>query len=189
VLPRLGCLFIVVPLIELALLIQVGRWVGVWPTIALVAVTGLAGMVLVRHEGIRTLARVQTSLARGEVPGRALMDAACLLVSGALLVTPGVLTDVFAFALLVPPTRRWLQERALGRFRGAISRGTVQFEMGAWPGRWGARGPGGGRAGGAGEARRPGPAGPQRDDPRHGPGPGDDDEPPRPPRPGEIIQE
>jgi UPF0716 protein FxsA len=160
---RLGCLFIVVPLLELALLIQMGRWVGVLPTVALVALTGLLGAALVRSEGGRTLAKVQMELGQGRVPGRALMDGACLLVGGALLLTPGVITDLLAFALLVPPSRRRIQARVRRRFERAIAEGSMHVQMG------------GIRMGGF-----PGGTSPGQHDP-------DEDDPPR--RRGEIIQE
>lgn len=171
--PRLGCLFIVVPLVELALLIQMGRWVGVWPTVALVALTGVAGMVLVRREGIRTLARLQQEMAQGRLPGRALLDGAALLVGGALLVTPGVLTDVLAFGLVIPGTRRWLQKWGVTRMTQAMEEGTVRIWMGS-------QGPGGGpfrTSRGDDGAREEG------DDDERGSGPGSG------PRPGEIIQD
>jgi len=123
---RLGCLFIVVPLVELALLIQVGRWVGVLPTVTLVAVTGLLGIILVRREGTRTLRRIEGELQAGRLPHGALMDGAALLVAGAFLMTPGVLTDALAFALLFPFTRTLIRERTLARMRRAMEKGTFQ---------------------------------------------------------------
>jgi UPF0716 protein FxsA len=173
VIPRLGCLFIVVPLIELALLIQVGQWVGVWPTVALVALTGVAGIALVRHEGIRTLANVQLELAGGRLPGRALLDGACLLVAGALLTTPGVITDVLAFALLASPTRRLAQGWLMNRMKRAVEQGTLHVQMGGFPG-MGGPWDGGGR----GPGRR------DRDEDDE-----DEGDPGRGPRPGEIVQD
>lgn len=166
---RLGCLFIVVPLVELALLVQVGRWVGVLPTVALVAVTGLLGIILVRREGTRTLRRIEAELQAGRLPHGALMDGAALLVAGAFLMTPGVLTDILAFALLIPGTRRLIRERTLARMRRALEQGTLQVQV-------------------FGSGPPPGPSGgPRPGDPRRGRG--SDDEGDRPPRPGEIIQE
>lgn len=170
---RLGCLFIVVPLVELALLIQVGQWMGVWPTVLLVAVTGLAGLVLVRREGTRTLIRIQTEVNEGRLPHRALLDGAFLLVAGAFLMTPGVLTDALAFAFILPPTRSLIAQGILARLRKAMEAGTVQFQMfgGGVPGSGG--GPGFG------------PGAP----PRSGAGSEDDEDEGPSPRPGEIIQD
>jgi UPF0716 protein FxsA len=169
---RLGCLFVVVPLVELALLIQVGQWMGVWPTVLLVAVTGLAGLVLVRREGTRTFIRIQTEVNAGRLPHRALLDGACLLVAGAFLMTPGVLTDVLAFALLLPSGRSLIARSVLARLRRGMEAGTVQFQM---------FGGGSPRQGGAGFG-----PGPRR---RAGSDAEDDEDERPPPRPGEIIQD
>ena len=118
-----------VPLAELGLLIWMGQAMGFWPTIALVAGTGILGAALARREGTRALTNVQHELARGRVPARALMSGAAVLVGGALLVTPGVLTDAFGILLLLPPTRKttlaWLA-RGLER---ALARGTLQMSV------------------------------------------------------------
>lgn len=190
---RLGCLFVVVPLLELALLIQVGQWMGVLPTVLLVAGTGIVGAWLARSQGIRTLTQVQMQMARGELPGRPLLDAAAILVGGTLLMTPGVLTDVLGFALLLPPSRAVLKRWAIRRLERQIRSGGIRVTMmgGGMPPHPGSRpGP---RSG-----PRPGPR-PGGPDPDHQPAEGDaspptarpndsenDDD--RPPRPGEILQ-
>ena len=110
-LARLTLLFVLVPLIELVLLVQLGRVVGLLPTIALVVATGLFGAALARAEGLRTLAAVQRQLAAGHVPGTAMLDGLCILVGGAFLLTPGLLTDVAGLSLLLPLSRRWFQRR------------------------------------------------------------------------------
>ncbi|MEK9499797.1 FxsA family protein [Gaopeijia maritima] len=103
---RLALLFVVVPLLELALLVQMGQWVGLWPTLFLVFGTGVVGAALARSQGLRTLAAVQTEMAQGRLPGGALLDGLAVLVGGAFLLTPGLLTDVAGFTLLIPTTRR-----------------------------------------------------------------------------------
>jgi UPF0716 protein FxsA len=129
VLLRLGCLFVLVPLVELGLLIWMGQVMGFWPTFALVAATGVFGAALARREGTRALSTVQHDLAAGRLPAQALMSGAAVLVGGAFLVTPGVLTDVVGLLLLLPPTRsavlRWLR-RGL---EGALARGTLQMSV------------------------------------------------------------
>lgn len=115
---RLALLFVGVPLVELALLIQVGSWVGVLPTVALVVVTGILGAALARHQGLATLARFQQAVAEGRLPHRELVEGILILVAGAVLLTPGLLTDTAGFLLLVPPVRRLLALRVgswLGR--------------------------------------------------------------------------
>lgn len=108
---RLLVLFTVVPLVELAILVQLGRLMGLGPTVALVLVTGAAGAWLARWQGIAVLRRVQADLAEGRMPAGALLDGALILAAGALLLTPGLLTDLVGLSLLVPPLRRLLRRR------------------------------------------------------------------------------
>jgi UPF0716 protein FxsA len=109
---RLFLLFTLLPIAELWLLIEVGSRVGTVPTVALVFVTGIAGAALARREGLRAMRGVQEAMARGEMPAGPLVDGLMVLVGGAFLITPGILTDLFGFALLIPPIRvrlrRWL---------------------------------------------------------------------------------
>lgn len=114
-------LFTVVPLVELYLLVLLGRHMGAWASLGLVLVTGVLGAVLAKGEGLRVLRRWQESLARGEMPEEGLLSGVLVLVGGVLLVTPGVLTDVAGVLLLLPPTRRlvaarvrrWLERRVV----------------------------------------------------------------------------
>lgn len=99
-------LFFTVPLAEIYVLLEVGGWIGALPTIGLVVFTAVLGAVLVRAQGFSTLMRVQECMGRGELPAIPLLEGACLLVAGALLLTPGFVTDAFGFLLLVPPLRR-----------------------------------------------------------------------------------
>ena len=126
---RLALLFVVVPLLELALLIQMGRIVGFWPTIALVVFTGLSGAWLARAEGLRTMWKLRHDVANGRVPGQAIMDGVAVLAGGALLLTPGIITDVIGFGLLFPATRHAMQKRIMIRLERSIQDGTVQVRM------------------------------------------------------------
>lgn len=99
-------LFLVVPLAEIYLLIEIGGVIGVSWTILLVVFTAVLGAWLVRIQGIAALTRVQQSLERGEVPALELMEGVCLLIAGALLLTPGFVTDAVGFACLTPALRR-----------------------------------------------------------------------------------
>jgi len=114
---RLLVLFTVVPLVELSLLIRIGRTIDVGPTIALVVLTGVAGAALAKHQGLRTLRHIQAELAAGGIPGKQLVDGVMILAAGLLLVTPGVITDGVGFALLVPPARALLRRRLTAWFR------------------------------------------------------------------------
>jgi len=106
VLGRLFLLFTLVPVIELYLLISLGSVIGTLPTVGLVLATGFAGAWLARREGARVLREWQGAVNRGELPREGLTSSLLVLVGGVLLITPGVLTDVAGFLLLIPPTRR-----------------------------------------------------------------------------------
>ena len=125
---RLFLLFTLVPLLELFLLLRIGGAIGAVPTVAIVVVTGLLGAALARREGVRAWGAVNGELAAGRVPAVELMHGFLILIAGALLVTPGVLTDVLGFALLARPFRgrllRWLRKR----FAGRIEVGGVEVE-------------------------------------------------------------
>ncbi len=106
---RLLLLFTVVPALELILLIQLGRHVGFWPTAALVLGTGIVGAWLARREGVKVLRAVNTEMAEGRMPTDHLLDGLLILIAGAVLLTPGLLTDAAGFVLLVPPGRRLIR--------------------------------------------------------------------------------
>ena len=97
--------FIVVPIIELAVLIQVGEVVGLGPTLLLVVLVSMVGAWLVRREGARAWRRFREALQRARVPTTEVVDGALVLFAGALLLTPGFVTDVLGLLLLAPPTR------------------------------------------------------------------------------------
>lgn len=128
-LSRLIFLFVTIPLIELAILLQVGQWIGLWPTVGLVVATGVGGAALARHQGLRAFLAVQRELAEGRLPGRSLLDGLSVLVGGAFLLTPGILTDIAGFSLLLPMSRRWLHRMVSRRMERQISEGTVQFRV------------------------------------------------------------
>lgn len=98
-------LFLVVPIIEIALFIVLGQAIGLWPTLLGVLVTALIGSVLIRRQGLALIGRVRSEIDRGALPARQLADGVMLAVSGALLLTPGYFTDTLGFLLLVPPVR------------------------------------------------------------------------------------
>jgi UPF0716 protein FxsA len=126
---RLALLFVIVPLVELALLIQMGRLVGFWPTIALVVFTGLTGAWLARMEGLRTIWRLRSDIENGRMPRQAIMDGMAVFAGGALLLTPGVITDLVGFSLLFPATRHAIQKRILARLERSIQEGAVQVRV------------------------------------------------------------
>ncbi len=97
--------FILVPIIEIAIFIEVGGEIGLWNTLAVVVLTAIVGTWMLRAQGMRTLRRAQDSLARQVFPVSEVFDGLCLLVGGALLLTPGFLTDALGFLLFLPPVR------------------------------------------------------------------------------------
>lgn len=101
-------LFIIVPIIEITVLMQVGELIGAWPTVAIVILSAWLGAKYVRQQGIATLQSVQTKMAQGELPSSEIVTGVMLLVAGVLLVTPGFVTDIFGLLLLVPAVRKAL---------------------------------------------------------------------------------
>jgi len=110
-------LFLIVPIIEIYLLIQVGGVIGAIPTVFLVVFTAVLGALLLRQQGFATLGRVQESMARGELPALQLLEGVLLLFGGALLLTPGFFTDAIGFVCLIPPLRQgliaWVMRRGV----------------------------------------------------------------------------
>ncbi|TNF20168.1 MAG: FxsA family protein [Rhodobacteraceae bacterium] len=121
--------FLLVPLIEIALFIQVGGAIGLWPTLAIVVLTAIAGTMLVRRQGRHAIANLQRSFSDLQDPTKPLADGAMILFSGALLLTPGFFTDALGFALLMPPVRQAVYEFIRKRVK------VQRFEMGQGPGR------------------------------------------------------
>lgn len=121
-------LFVAVPLIEIALFIQIGGLIGLWPTLLVVVVTAFIGTYLVRSQGAAEMSRLRRSFNELSDPSEPLAHGAMILFSGALLLTPGFFTDAVGFALLVPSVRKVLM-REIGK-RVNVQR----FEMGGGPG-------------------------------------------------------
>lgn len=119
--------FLLVPLIEIGLFIQVGGAIGLWPTLAIVVITAFAGTWLVRQQGLQAIRNLQSSFSKLEDPTRSLADGAMILISGALLLTPGFFTDAVGFALLMPPVRQAVYTYLRKRVK------VQRFEMGSGP--------------------------------------------------------
>lgn len=116
-------LLLLLPILEIAVMIQVGTWIGVGPTLLLLLAGGIAGSLLLKRQGLATLRRAQDSLDRGELPVGAVFAGFCVVAGAILLMIPGFLTDVVGILLLIPFLRdaagRWLLDRlrASGNFR------------------------------------------------------------------------
>lgn len=102
-------LFIVIPALEVFTLIQVGQVIGGWPTFFLIICMSFLGAYLMKQQGLRTLAQVRQELASGMIPGESLLDGACILVGGTLLLMPGFLSDLAGLLLLLPFVRNPLK--------------------------------------------------------------------------------
>lgn len=109
--------FLVVPFAELYVILQVGQAVGVLNTVALLVLVSMLGAWLVKREGISVVRRAQQRIAEGAVPGRELVDGVLILFAGALLITPGFLSDVVGVLLLLPPVRAALRVAVTRRLR------------------------------------------------------------------------
>ena len=116
---RLFLLFLLVPLIEIGLFIQIGGAIGLWPTLGIVILTAIAGTYLLRSQGMAVLSQLQGSMSELKDPTEPLAHGAMILFSGALLLTPGFFTDFVGLAFMIPGVRR-------GVFRFARDRVTVQ---------------------------------------------------------------
>ena len=124
-------LFVVAPLVELAVIVQVATSIGTLNTIALLVAVSIAGAWLAKREGVAVLARIQASLDRGELPTKEVADGGLILLAGALMIAPGFISDCLAVLLLLPPTR------ALARgpvVRAFMRRGRVVASS-SWTGR------------------------------------------------------
>jgi UPF0716 protein FxsA len=131
---KLFLLFTVLPLVDLWLLLRIGRVLGGVPTLALVVVTGFAGAWLARAEGERVVRGWRRALAEGRVPEEGLLNGALVLAGGVLLVAPGVLTDALGLALLFPPTRRVAAAGVRRWARRKVAQGQVRVVTMRGPG-------------------------------------------------------
>ncbi len=122
---RLLLLFIAVPAVELILLIEIGQRIGTLATIGLIMGTGIVGASLARHQGISTFARLRKDLDDGRLPAEPIVDGVLILIAAAVLITPGVLTDLVGFLCLVPACRRLMKRSLKRRFEHAMREGTA----------------------------------------------------------------
>ena len=122
---------VAVPIIEIALFIQVGGWIGLWPTIAIVILTAAIGTMLLRQQGVAALGDLQSRLSEGRDPSHALAHGAMILIAGIVLLTPGFFTDAVGFLLLIPPVRDLVIQAVGNRIRVQ----SASFHTsGQWPG-------------------------------------------------------
>lgn len=99
-------IFIIVPIIEIAIFVWTGGFIGVWGVISLILLTGILGTIIVRYEGMQTMRRVQNTLQKGEVPTDEMLTGLLIIIGSILLITPGFFTDIVGFLIVFPLTRR-----------------------------------------------------------------------------------
>lgn len=109
-------LFVILPIIEITVLLKVGQAIGAWYTVGLVLLSAFIGVNMLRHQGLATLSRAQQRLDRQEMPGQEMVEGIVLAVGGALLVTPGFVTDAIGFSCLIPPLRQAFARVLMSRF-------------------------------------------------------------------------
>jgi len=122
---KLFLIFTLIPITELALLIEVGRIIGLKATILLILFTGFMGAFLARQQGLEVLERLQQTVRRGEYPSEHLLDGLLIFIAGAVLLTPGVITDLFGFLLLFPPSRFMVKQFLRAKIQKWIDSKTV----------------------------------------------------------------
>jgi UPF0716 protein FxsA len=118
-------LFLIIPIIEIFFLIKVGETIGAFPTIILVVLTAVIGAGLLRQQGLSTLSRLQQNMGKGKLPAQELIEGVLLAVGGALLMTPGFVTDTMGFLCLLPFSRKFIAKKIMkhsaGKFKAGVN--------------------------------------------------------------------
>lgn len=124
---KLILLFTITPIVELFILFQLAGVMGVWSTIGLVFITGIAGAYLAKSEGRLIISKIRSELNEGRLPGNELINGLCVLVGGALLLTPGLITDILGFSLVLPGVREIYKVYIKRKFRKVIDGGNINI--------------------------------------------------------------
>ncbi len=122
-------IFILVPIAEIAMFMLVGDLIGFWPTLATVIITAFIGTTLLRQQGLSVLRQAQETGARGEIPVQSVMDGLFLIIAGAFLLTPGILTDIVGFSFLIPAVRKVIGTYLYKKFSKNITVSTFGFDI------------------------------------------------------------
>ena len=132
-------LFVIIPIVEITILIQVGQAIGAWYTVGLVLLSAFIGVNMLRYQSLATLGRAQERLNRQEMPGQEMVEGIVLAVGGAMLVTPGFVTDIMGFCCLIPATRKTFVKMLMSRFTVITSAGGAHSSGFYRPGSGGAQ--------------------------------------------------
>lgn len=125
---KLLILFIIVPVVEIYVLIEIGGKIGAWSTIGIIIFTGILGAYLVKNQGFLILKKIQNDLNEGILPGDSLIQGAIILAGGILLITPGFITDTIGFIFLIPVGRRVVENYLLNWLKGKIREGNFYYK-------------------------------------------------------------
>ncbi|MBU8905158.1 FxsA family protein [Desertibacillus haloalkaliphilus] len=120
-------LIIIVPATEVGVLILSGNLIGIWPTVLLIILTGVLGAWLAKREGMQAIQLAQVQAQQGQIPSGMILDGICILIGGVVLLTPGFITDLFGFFLLVPQTRAIVKAFLQKLFEKMIKNGNFVF--------------------------------------------------------------
>ena len=124
---KLLILFIIIPVTELYILIEVGKKIGSLTTIGVIILTGIIGAYLVKGQGFMILKKIQNDLNEGIIPGDSLIQGAIILTGGIFLLTPGFVTDIIGFIFLIPVSRRVVKKYFLKWLKGKIKEGNIYY--------------------------------------------------------------
>ncbi|WFD09505.1 FxsA family protein [Tepidibacter hydrothermalis] len=124
---RLILLFTIVPLVELAILFKLNAYIGFFSTIGIVVFTGVLGAYLAKSQGREILFRIRHEMQDGRLPGDQLINGLCVLVGGAMLLTPGILTDMVGFTLVIPVTREFVKGFVKDKLQRMVDEGKVNL--------------------------------------------------------------
>lgn len=125
-------IFIFVPILELAILIELGKHLGLLGTLGLIVLTGAVGAALAKMEGLRLIMDIQNEMRFGRIPAPKLVDGVIILIAGVMLITPGLLTDVAGFLLLIPSFRDIIRKAAREVIRKRIDKGVIEVDYKEW---------------------------------------------------------
>jgi len=140
---RLLALFIGIPVLELCIFLMLGSRIGISATLAIIVLTAVLGAWLTKSQGLKALRKYQVALAEGRLPHEEVLDGVLILIAGAVLLTPGFLTDAIGFALLIPPCRDFIKSVAKAHLKDRVT--VVGQDLGAQDGARGESGRPGGR--------------------------------------------
>ncbi len=124
---KLILLFTLLPLLDLAILLKIGEYIGFTYTLAIVIVTGFLGAYLAKREGRHIISKIKFEMSQGKMPADELIGGLCVLVGGAFLLAPGLITDALGFFLVLPITRNLFINAIKNKFKKMLSGGNVMF--------------------------------------------------------------